>query len=112
MAAPVTADCASETDSQSGSQDALPSSPTAHASPLERSPQLPRAVRGYTAAGIAEAEAAEELQSSEIDVKVADAPRRCSEVVGACTLVQVRTFDRPGLLVNCAPPSPAVPHLA
>ena len=37
-----------------------------------------RAVRGYTDAGLAEAEAAEESQRGEMDVKVADVPRRCN----------------------------------
>ena len=66
---------------------------------VQRSPHL-NAVRGFTAAGLADAEAAEESQQGEMEVKVADAPRRCSEVVGACTIVRIRTFDRPGLLVN------------
>jgi hypothetical protein len=57
-------------------------------------------LRGFTAAGIAEAEAAEEVSHTELVVKVADAPRRCHDVVGACTVVHVRTFDRPGLLAS------------
>ena len=62
--------------------------------------QLFSPIRGYTAAALAEAEAAEEMQHGELEVKVGDSSRRCNEVAGACTVVQVRTIDRPGLLAQ------------
>lgn len=78
-------------DSETSDREIIPMSP---------SPAMPHAVRGYTAAGILEAEAAEEVSQSEVEVKVGDAPRCCNEVMGACTVVQVRAFDRPGLLAS------------
>eukprot|EP00966_Prymnesium_polylepis_P071251 1654990-Prymnesium_polylepis.1 len=63
-----------------------------------KEPKLPRAVRGYTAVGLAEA-AAEERQA-ELQVKVSDNLQVCDEVNGACTVVSVRSTDRPGLLAN------------
>jgi len=67
---------------------------------IQRSPAQLHAIRGYTEAGLAEAEAAEESLHGELEVSVGDAPRRCPEATGACTVVQVRTIDRPGLLAQ------------
>ena len=68
--------------------------------PIQSSPAQIHPVRGFTAATLEEAEAAEEMQHGELEVKVADASRSCSEAAGACTVVQVRTIDRPGLLAQ------------
>ena len=64
------------------------------------SPARHHVVRGYTAAGLAEVEAAVEMQQGDLEVSVGDAPRRCNEAIGACTVVRVNTLDRPGLLAQ------------
>ena len=61
-------------------------------------PPMHHAIRGFTAAGLADAAAVEEVSRSELEVKVVDTPRSCSEVAGACTVVHVRAFDKKGLL--------------
>ena len=77
----------------------MSSSPlTSQLSPVV-SPTRLRAIRGHTATHLAEAEAAELEAHSELKVTVLDVPRTIDEV-GTCTVVQVCTADRPGLLAS------------
>ena len=82
--------------SQASTQSAVASIPLV--AKATRPSTFPRVVRGFTAAGLAEA-AEEEEAASDFEVSVSDAPQRCDEVSGACTIVRVHAPNRPGLLV-------------
>lgn len=89
--------------SRSSSSDTVLDIASPRSPPASRAgPGSPAAHRGFTIAGLAEAEEVEQESLSELWVKVMDEPRRCIGVMGACTVVKVRTTDRPALLESLA----------